>query len=161
MKTLVVYYSRSGNTRRVAQAIAGALGATLEELQEARDRSGALGYIRSGIDAVRKKAAELMPLTSDPVEFDLVVIGTPVWAFTMAPAVRTYIQQCGGKIKRAAVFCTLGSAGQDKTFRDMAAALELEPAATLALTEGQLKKAPLDDLVAGFVQLLQGAPAIQ
>jgi flavodoxin len=161
MKALVVYYSRSGNTRRVAKAIADALGATLEELHETRDRTGALGYIRSGIDAVRKKSAELAPIASDSAEFDLVVLGTPVWAFTMAPAVRTYIQQNCGKIKRAALFCTLGSAGQEKTFRDMAAALELEPAAKLALTEGQLKKAPLDSLIAEFVQQLQGDPANQ
>jgi hypothetical protein len=48
MKTLVVYFSRSGHTRQVAREIASRCGADLEAIREERGRAGLLGYWRSG-----------------------------------------------------------------------------------------------------------------
>ena len=62
MKALVVYYSRTGNTKHVAEMIAGALKADLEELVDKRGREGFLGYLRSGRDAIRDKTTELKSL---------------------------------------------------------------------------------------------------
>ena len=46
--TVVVYYSRSGTVRRVAEQLAALLGADLEEIRETKDRAGFLGLISSG-----------------------------------------------------------------------------------------------------------------
>lgn len=46
-KTLVAYYSWSGNTEKIAQAIAEALCEGLEEVRETRARRGALAYVRA------------------------------------------------------------------------------------------------------------------
>ena len=57
MKTLVIFYSRSNNTRRVAEEIRNTLDCDLEEVIDTQNRKGALGYMRSVINAIRNKPA--------------------------------------------------------------------------------------------------------
>ncbi len=45
MKVLIVYYSRSGQTRNIAEVIAKKLGAELEEIVDHRNRKGLLGFL--------------------------------------------------------------------------------------------------------------------
>lgn len=80
MKTLVVFYSRTGKTRKVAMELATSLGADVEELIDQKNRMGIIGYIKSGRDAIWKKRARLQQTEKDPSAYDLVVLSTPVWA---------------------------------------------------------------------------------
>ena len=82
-RTLVVFYSRSGTTRRIAQTLSAALKCDLEEITEPRPRTGFLGYIRSLLEARRKLPSDIAPKTHDVSSYDLVVIGTPVWAWSI------------------------------------------------------------------------------
>ncbi len=61
MKSLVVYYTRTGNTRFVAQTIAAEIGADVEEVVDLKKRSGVLGYLSGGSDARRGKETEIAP----------------------------------------------------------------------------------------------------
>ena len=54
MKSLVVYYSRTGNAKFVAQTIAEQLGSEIEEIKDLKSREGALGWISAGRDATQK-----------------------------------------------------------------------------------------------------------
>jgi len=56
-KILVVFFSRTGTTRGVAEGIARATGADLEELREARSRLGILGWLRSGYEGTYRRPA--------------------------------------------------------------------------------------------------------
>lgn len=151
MKTLVVYYSRTGVTRTVAQALAGQLQADIEELRDHKARTGPWGWITACMDAMCKRPTEIDPPVKDPAAYDLVLVGTPVWAYTMAPAVRTYLSQRGRAIKRAAWFCTMGSSGDRRTFSHMAVLAGKLPAAVLALLERDVRSgafaASVNDLV--------------
>jgi flavodoxin len=139
MKSLVICYSRTGNTRKVAAAIAAALGADLEEIREPKDRSGALGFLGAGRDATFKRSTPIEALARDPAGYDLVVVGTPVWAFTMASPVRTFLLENAGKLKSVAFFCTAGGNGQERTFRQMEELAGKKPLAALTLLEKELK----------------------
>lgn len=154
MKTLIVFYSRSGNTRKVAQAIAAKLGADLEEIIDPKDRSGALGWMAAGKDATFKSATPIKPVEKDPGLYDRVIVGTPVWAFTMASPVRTYLTQHGKGIKQAAFFCTLGGSGDKRTFEDMQGLCGKEPLATAAILEKDIKKDSFGPAIETFVQKL-------
>lgn len=82
MKTLVIYYSYSGNTKFAAQIVASELHADLEELrpQKTLHASGA-GYVMWGLrQLVSQSAPPLEPLQHDPADYDRIVIGTPVWS---------------------------------------------------------------------------------
>ncbi|MFA6134511.1 MAG: flavodoxin [Phycisphaerae bacterium] len=154
MKTLVVYYSRSGITRTVAQAIAAALGADLEEIIDTKDRSGALGYLAAGRDAMKRKPADIQPPQKDPAAYDRVILGTPVWAFTMTPAIRAYVERFRGGLKRVAFFCTQGGSGDQRTFAHLAELTGLQAEATLTVLEKEVKAGTHAAKVSEFVAAL-------
>lgn len=112
MKTLVVFYSRSGTTKRVAQDLAETLGAEVDEVIDKKSRKGILGILMAGYDATRGKTTEI-EFTKDPSEYDLVIIGSPTWNRRVTPAIRTYLLQNREKIKAAAFFATcMGNSGK-------------------------------------------------
>lgn len=59
---LCMYYSRTGATRQAMTEIAQALDAELVELTDGVDRSGARGYLRSGMDAMRRPRCRWPPM---------------------------------------------------------------------------------------------------
>lgn len=134
MKTLIVYYSRTGTTRKVVDALAYALTAPqppdVEDLQDTKDRHGPLGFLRAVADALGKKIIPVEPLAHDPADYDLVIIGTPVWADTMSSAVRAFLRDHGPRIKTAALFCTTASSGIEETTAQMADMIGGEVVAT-------------------------------
>jgi flavodoxin len=132
MKTLVIFYSRTDVTHKVAEELAQKLNADLEEIKDTQNRSGIFRWIKSGYQANRKKLTTLEPIKNDPEQYDLVVIGTPVWAGKMSVPVRTYLHQNRDKIKAAAFFCTMGSSGMESTFKGMEEYVGM-PVATIGL----------------------------
>ena len=133
-KILVVYYSRSGTTRGVAKALSARLNSSIEEIVETRGRDGFLGYWRSIIEARRKQPAGITPAKNDPSAFDLVVIGTPVWAWSVSSPVRAYLAANKDRIPDVAFFCTLGGKGSERAFAQMQGIIGKPPRATCAIT---------------------------
>jgi hypothetical protein len=153
-RVLVVYYSRTGTTRGVAETLAQKLGADIEEVVDRKKRGGILGFIGGGKDSFMKKEADIDEPRNDPGEYGLVVIGTPVWAGTMAPAIRTYITQKSAALPDVAFFLTTNSSGTEGTFRSMAELSGKEPEATLGLKHGAVKKGTVADAIDEFVAKL-------
>jgi flavodoxin len=117
MKALVVYYSKSGNTRRVAEEIAKAIGAETEEIVEVGvKRTGILGFLRAGRGGMMREKSRIEVPRKRPSDFDLVFIGSPVWGWNLVPAVRSYLAAVALEQKPIALFCTMGSNGEKKTF---------------------------------------------
>jgi flavodoxin len=109
MKSLVVYYSRTGKTKWIAETIAATLCADLEEIVDLKKRGGPIGWIAGGKDATRKSLTEIAPVKRNPVDYDLVVVGTPIWAWSPTPAIRTYLCQNDLEGKKVALFYTFDS----------------------------------------------------
>ena len=133
-KILVVYYSRTGNTRKVGKMISKILKADSEEIIDKKNRSGILGWIFGGRDAMMKKGTEI-EYKKDPSKYNLVVIGTPIWVATVTPAIRTYLES--NKIKKVAFFCTYGGSS-GKSFDEMKK-LSKKPLATLGIKAKELE----------------------
>lgn len=147
---LVVCYSRTGTTRRAADAIVQATGATLDVVTEARSRSGFLNYMRSGKEALFKRAAPIEPTQHDPAVFDLVVLGCPVWAGHIPSPMLTYIDANRRHLRRVAFFATQHTASADKMFRQMAGEIGHEPIATLVLLQRDVEAGTCGDAVSRF-----------
>jgi len=155
MKTLVVYYSRSGITRQVAEALARELGADLEEIAEPAKRAGVWGFLKSGREAFMKITPEINPGQRQPSDYDLVIVGTPVWANTMASPVRAWLTAHGSSLGKAAFFCTTASSGGEKAPRDMAALAGKNPLATAYFLEKQVKSGLVAEAVAALCAKLR------
>jgi flavodoxin len=108
VKSLVVYYSRTGNARYVAQTIASQLGAEIEEIVDLKKRSGVLGWLGGGRDARQGKETEISPSIKSPANYDLIVVGSPIWASKPTPAIVTYLKKNDLSGKKVAVFFTQG-----------------------------------------------------
>jgi flavodoxin len=138
MKPLVVFYSRSGVTRKVAESLSQKLGCDVEEVVDTKNRGGLWGYITSGYGANRKRLTVIRDTKYDPSQYDLVIIGTPVWAGLMSVPIRTYITKNMDKLKRVAFFCTLGSKDAPRIFPDMEELCGKRPVGTAMFRKGDV-----------------------
>jgi flavodoxin len=124
MKALVVFYSYDGNTRFIAEAIAKAARADRLELTPRNEMKswGALKYLRGGLAVLARKRPELLPLDRDPMGYDVVFVGSPVWAGTFAPAMRAFLATSPLSGRKIALFCCCGG-GKGRIFKSMREAL--------------------------------------
>jgi flavodoxin len=60
-------------------------------------------------DALQKKLTKIAPIKKSALDYDLIIIGTPIWARAPTPAVRTYVSQNSLSGKRVALFYTFDS----------------------------------------------------
>ena len=118
---LCMYYSRTGNTKCAMEEIARSLNAELVELSDGVDRSGTKGWLRSGLDAVRRSSPKVQFKTKWPLSDNrLVIVGTPVWAGRCSAPVRGFLKQNGRDIRNAAYVVTRGSEDKnEEVFQQM------------------------------------------
>lgn len=118
--TLIVYYSYDGNCRLIAEKLHSFLSADTLELKVKNEKrlSGLKKMFLLGKQAKMKETPELESIACDLSHYSTILIGTPVWAWTMTPAVRSFLTQYKIEGKRIAFFCTHGG-NPGKTFVHM------------------------------------------
>ncbi len=117
---LCIYYSRTGNTRAAMTEIAAALDAEVVELRDGANRSGLRGWLRCGMDAMRRTSLPVEPpKTKRPLgDYRLVVVGSPVWAGRCSSVVRSFLKQYGKEISNAAYVLLRGSEDKNEEVFD-------------------------------------------
>ena len=123
MKTAVVYYSMSGTCEKLARLMEKQMNSDLIQLvpKKAYPDKGFKKYYWGGKSAVMAEKPELEAYEFDAGSYDLIVFGTPVWASTFAPPLRTFIEENREMLstkKIAAYACYKGSGGE-KTLRKL------------------------------------------
>lgn len=111
-KTLVVYYSWScGNTEKIAEQLADACDADIARIETVVPYPE--DYQETVDQGQREVDAGFMPeienLEYNPADYDVIVIGTPTWWYTMAPAVKTFIAENDFSGKTVVALSTNGS----------------------------------------------------
>ncbi len=121
MKTAIVYYSMSGNTKYAADKIAAEIKSSSEvdviriEPETAYPDKGAKKFFWGGKSAVMGEKPALQPYEFDIEKYDRIIFGTPVWASTFAPPLRTFISENQNvKEKKIAVFACFSGGGAQK-----------------------------------------------
>lgn len=143
MKSLVVYYSRTNITKKLGDDIAKKIGADIEELKPKVNYQGKIGYARGGKDAISEKIIDLEPLEFDPSNYDVVYLGSPVWAGKSSTPLLSYIKQNEGKLNNVKFFMTAGSRGFETAFKQLEEA-STKPLKTFAATTKEVKKETYD-----------------
>ncbi len=151
MKILVVFFSRSGRTRRVAEMIARQAGADLEAIAPRQGYGGFFGFFRAGSQAVRRRTPAINRLQKNVTAYDLVVLGTPIWAGHISSPLRTAIVEQKDKIKRYAIFCTAGNAEPQSVLNDVQEAIGFTPVAVAVFTAREVSRGSLQEKLDKFV----------
>ena len=123
MKKLVVYYSRTGNTKFVAEKIANQLNADISEIIDRKNRKGRLVFLTGGFAALREKLTKI-EVSKSIDDYDLIIVGSPVWAGKITPAVRTFLVNNDFSDKQVAFFVTLGGDKPKKALTNMEKIIE-------------------------------------
>jgi flavodoxin len=152
MTILVVYYSRTGSTKKIGEIISQELNSESEEIIDTKRRKGIIGFLISGKDATLKKLTNIEKIQKDPENFDVIIIGTPIWNRNMTPAIRSYITEYKNKIENVAFFCTEGKKGGTRSFRNMADLCEKTPFSTLEITKEDMKTEEYLNKIKTFMQ---------
>ncbi len=124
MKVAVIYYSFSGNTRNMCEFIS-------EELNKKgyptasivlKPKKETTSFFSQGREAFLRREIELLDIEAirDISSYDFVIFASPVWAFTITPAMRSYLKKVQGlKEKKCLALLTAGSIkGAGKVLRE-------------------------------------------
>ncbi|MDP2925924.1 MAG: flavodoxin domain-containing protein [Nanoarchaeota archaeon] len=152
MKTLIIFYSRSGNTLGIAEDIKKNIKSDIEEITDLKNRNGIFGYLSGCLDAALKRLTKISLVTKDPGKYDLIIIGTPVWSGSMAPATRTFMIENYIKLKNTAFFCTMGGKDPKKTFFQMENIFGRKPKDVLAISGEELRTDSYKDKLNAFIK---------
>jgi flavodoxin len=136
---LVVYYSLTGNTEKVAKTLSDRLGGDLEKIVELRPRTGQFARFWYAFDSIFRRQPPIGPPKHDVGDYDVIVLGSPVWAADMSAPMRSFLAREKGRIGQAAFFCTEIGAGGEIALERMAEGSAADPLAILLLTEKDLK----------------------
>lgn len=156
MKTLIVYYSRDGSTKKVAEELKTLLGAEIEEITEPKGRGGPIGWINSGREASQGTIVPISPTKLDPSGYDLVVIGTPIWAWTVSSPVRSYMVGAKAKLPKVAFFCCMDSK-PGETFGVMETLAGKAPVAKAEFVSKEVKSGAFKEKAKDFAEKVKAS----
>lgn len=125
MATLVVYFSLDGNTKLIAKTIAETVDADFAELKTSKEyhTKGFKKFFWGGKSVLFGEKPEL---TNDPIDlsrYDTIILGTPVWAGSFAPPLKTFFSKYQITGKRIALFACHGGGGAKKCMANIKAAI--------------------------------------
>lgn len=112
-KMLIMYYSLMGNTKFIAETIKEVTSADIQPLVPIKDLNpeSSTKYMWGGMQATMKKKPELEPFKHNPNDYDLLIIGTPVWAWQASPPIRSLVNSCDFTKKKVALWCCCAGKG--------------------------------------------------
>ena len=136
----VIYYTRTNNSKRVAEKISKKLSCELVQITDNINWKGLIGYLKAGFYSMTNKHVDIQFLGDlDAVE-EYIIVG-PLWAGGLAPAMRTLLSQFP-RDKVHLVVTSLGSHVEDRSgylsIHDITTNTNTEDAMIEALTNSLL-----------------------
>jgi flavodoxin len=123
VKTLIVFFSHSGNTRRFARVIQEMTGGDIAEIQPVEPYPG--DYDAVVRQAKRELGAGFKPpirtLGEDIGRYGTVFLGSPNWWSTIAPPLQAFLSGYDLSGKTIIPFITHGGGGAGRSFAEIAA----------------------------------------
>lgn len=123
MKTAIIFYSFSGNTKRACLFLKDKLyskniAADLIELKPEKEEAA---FFKQSLQAFLKHKVDLKKVNYDLSGYEFVIFASPVWAFTIAPALRSYLEKAGNlENKKVVCFLTYHSGiGSGKALKEI------------------------------------------
>ena len=157
MKTLIVYYSRTGTTTKVAYALAGDLKADVLEIACPRYRLGWFRYLLAGYDSVRGRLPKIDVKSVDLSRYDRIVLAAPIWTSYPALPLRAFIKQNRPFAQPVALILVFGGhSAPEKAVEMVHDLLGTEINDALTLHEDDVAHPDLVERVGRFADQVQG-----
>lgn len=120
MKTLIVYYSYTGNTKKIANAIKNNLNCDILEVTPKIPFSNDYDEVVSEYqnNSIKDKSIEINNIEIDLKEYDKIIIGSPVWWYTICPVITSFLKEYDLSGKKIYPFAT-NAGWLGKTFKDI------------------------------------------
>ena len=113
MTYAVIYFSRTGTSRRIAEKIAKKLSIEPVEVTDNMDWDGTLGYMRAARYAMKNKEVAIQ--TRGKIgEVDEYIVVSPMWCGKITPAIRIFLQE----LPKEKVHLIVSSGGMNLKERD-------------------------------------------
>lgn len=116
MKTAVIYYSKAGTTKKIAEKIASIFDADLYFVEPEKAYGNYISaVIRVAGEKISKKNPALKTEVADFGSYDTVFIGFPVWYSTLPKHLQEYLHKADLAGKRVIPFATAGAGGKESS----------------------------------------------
>ena len=125
MKTLVVYYSKTGTTKKVAQTIIESKNCDYDELQY-------------------DEKTKTITHTNNPSDYEHIILLAPVWAFALAEPMKQYIAKHKSNIKQYDLIVTCGAWGLRGCIKNCVKAIGKPPGKSLIFKAKHVKRGNFD-----------------
>ena len=104
--TICIYYSRTGNTEKIAQFIKDKLNCELLYITDGINRTGTKEYLKAGYESMKGILPKLKSfgMQKKIEDYRNVIICSPIWAFNVCPIIRSFLNSYGKKIKGKTYF---------------------------------------------------------
>jgi len=139
LKTIVYYYTLTGQCKKIALEMSNQLNCECERIIEKKKRLSR-GFLRflNGRSAIQKEIAKIEMLSNDPDKFDRIIVVTPFWAASPVPAIRGFTKLYQEKLKGKKLGLALSNLGSDpeEAFRKYKE-LFPEPLTTISFTKAK------------------------
>jgi flavodoxin len=112
-KNLILYYSKTGNTRAACEALQKEIGADIQEIKDLNSREGF--WATTGMLKIfMGMQTDIEPATVDFTPYDRIIISAPIWAAQFGLAMRTFVERNGFEGKDVIIFITADSFIEEK-----------------------------------------------
>jgi hypothetical protein len=133
-KTLIVCYSNTGTSRRVADLLASKFQWQRGEVRETRSRAGTAGMLRCVLDSLLRRHPEIRYDGPDPRGFETVVLIAPIWVAELAGPMRSFVRDRAPCLKQVAVISVMGGKGATNAFAEIDRILGRPPILSTSFT---------------------------
>lgn len=156
MKTLVVYYSLTGKTDVVAQALAHELGADLRRVEGVEKPSVTWWFMMSAsFAALRGAEAPIQPIDTGLQAYDRVFVGSPIWAGSPSTPINTFIAKADFSDKEVIPFMTMDGDDASSALKKMSERIEKKGGKIVGSFAFSSKDATNDELAAKTREMAQ------
>jgi len=108
-KPLILYYSRTGNTKAACEALGNKLDADIQGIRDLNNRDSSPGMIGGMLKTILGMQTDIEPETVDLQPYDTLIISAPIWASKFGLAMRTFVERNSFKGKNVIIFVTSDS----------------------------------------------------
>lgn len=156
-KILVVTYSMTGTGTRVAELLCRSRNWSSAQVQDRRPRR-AWVTLRCVVESALRLRPAIVYAGPDPMDFDLVVLVAPIWAYRLASPMRSFAAQFRARLPRVAVITVMGGKGGQNAAAEIGAILDRAPVMSATFTTREVDDGSYAPRLLALAEALEASP---